>query len=172
MVELRHIMFLEVDNDNLIAKTADLATEIWTEHYCSVISPEQVKYMLEKFQSPEAIARQIRQGCRYFLIEIETEYVGYFSARLDSDELFLSKFYIKKSCRGKGLGRETFDFIEKLAIDNGLKLIALTVNKNNKTSIKIYKKLGFILAGKVVTDIGNGFVMDDYRMEKQIAAQS
>ncbi len=161
-------MFLEVDNDNLIEKTAGLAAEIWTEHYLPIIGPEQVKYMLDKFQSAAAIAGQIHKGYRYFLIEDEMDYVGYFAARFDNDALFLSKFYVKKSCRGKGLGRATFNFIEKLAMDNGLELITLTVNKRNKDSIKVYKKLGFIIAEKVVTDIGNGFVMDDYKMEKQI----
>ncbi|MBN2842026.1 MAG: GNAT family N-acetyltransferase [Sedimentisphaerales bacterium] len=162
-------MFLEVDNDNLIAKTAALATEIWTEHYLPIIGPEQVSYMLAKFQSPAAIASQIRQGYRYFLIEDEMAAItGYFAVRIDSNGMFLSKFYVKRSCRGKGLGRQAFAFIEKLATDNGLGLIWLTVNKNNTASIKIYKKLGFIIADKVVTDIGNGYVMDDYKMEKQL----
>jgi RimJ/RimL family protein N-acetyltransferase len=42
------------------------------------------------------------------------------------------------------------------------------VNKNNVNSIKVYEKLGFKKTGPVIQDIGNGFVMDDYKMEKDI----
>ena len=43
-----------------------------------------------------------------------------------------------------------------------------TVNLNNINAIKTYEKLGFINAGPVVADIGNGFVMDDFEMKKSL----
>ena len=43
----------------------------------------------------------------------------------------------------------------------------LTVNKYNSSSIEVYKKRGFEITDAAVTDIGSGFVMDDYIMEKQ-----
>lgn len=45
------------------------------------------------------------------------------------------------------------------------KKIQLTVNKHNINSINAYKKWGFKTIDSVVTDIGSGFVMDDYIME-------
>ena len=42
-----------------IAAVAALARETWTRHYVPIIGVAQVEYMLEKFQSEEAIARQI-----------------------------------------------------------------------------------------------------------------
>lgn len=44
------------------------------------------------------------------------------------------------------------------------------MNKYNTASIKVYKNLGFIIADSIVADIGNGFVMDDYIMEKKLLA--
>ena len=42
------------------------------------------------------------------------------------------------------------------------------VNKNNKDAIEKYIHLGFKQIDFVVPDIGNGYVMDDYVMEKII----
>ena len=50
----------------------------------------------------------------------------------------------------------------------GLGKITLTVNKNNAIAIEAYRKMGFENAGSIVTDIGGGFVMDDYKMEKSV----
>jgi len=44
----------------------------------------------------------------------------------------------------------------------------LTVNKDNADSIAFYRRVGFGIAGSSVTDIGGGFVMDDYRMSKSV----
>ena len=78
----------------------------------------------------------------------------------------MSKLYIKSSERGKKFGRKAINFIENLAKEKMLYKITLTVNKNNVNSINAYKKMGFVNTGSVVKDIGNGFVMDDYKMEK------
>jgi hypothetical protein len=42
------------------------------------------------------------------------------------------------------------------------------VNKYNSQPIAVYEKLGFRVVAAVVQDIGGGFVMDDYRMEKTL----
>ena len=47
----------------------------------------------------------------------------------------------------------------------GLKSIYLTVNKYNDRTIAIYHHMGFVQIDDVVTDIGGGFVMDDYILE-------
>jgi ribosomal protein S18 acetylase RimI-like enzyme len=60
------------------------------------------------------------------------------------------------------------EFIEQLARDRGLKLLWLTVNKGNP-AVNAYKRLGFRIVAAVVMDIGGGFVMDDFRMEKVLA---
>ena len=41
-------------------------------------------------------------------------------------------------------------------------MIWLTVNKRNDDSIAIYKKFGMEIIRSEVTDIGSGYVMDDY----------
>jgi GNAT superfamily N-acetyltransferase len=81
--------------------------------------------------------------------------------------LFLSKLYLLRDARGAGTGRVCMEFIEQLARRRGLNLLWLTVNKGNP-AVKAYERLGFRIAADLVMDIGGGYVMDDFRMEKQL----
>ena len=63
---------------------------------------------------------------------------------------------------------KAFDKIKELAKNFGYSSIRLTVNKNNKKTINAYLKYRFAIIDKAVTDIGNGFVMDDYIMSYTI----
>ncbi|MEN8797925.1 MAG: GNAT family N-acetyltransferase [Flavobacteriaceae bacterium] len=149
-----------------IALVVALADSIWREHYTPIIGRDQVDYMLLNFQSAEAIKSQIDEGASYYLLLHNNSPAGYFSFYLKESELFLSKIYLRKSLRGKGLGGKMLDFIQDEAANNGLKQISLTVNKNNTKTIAAYSKLGFRKVKPLVIDIGNGFVMDDFLMEK------
>ena len=61
-----------------------------------------------------------------------------------------------------------FEEIKELTKQCGLNKIRLTVNKYNANTIKAYKKWGLNTVESTVTDIGDGFVMDDYIMEYSI----
>jgi len=50
----------------------------------------------------------------------------------------------------------------------GLTRLWLTINKRNPV-LQIYERLGFVRTAAIVMDIGGGFVMDDFRMEKDVA---
>jgi RimJ/RimL family protein N-acetyltransferase len=164
-------MFVPVISDNHIETVESLAREIWTEHYTPMIGSAQVDYMLGHFQSRKAISGQIKAGSLYFLIRETGVFIGYLAVEPKADELFLSKVYVMRSKRGKGYGRKAVQFVETLAREGNFGRIALTVNKNNTDSIKAYEKLGFRNTGALVQDIGSGFVMDDYRMEKAVTAE-
>ncbi len=144
-----------------------LAKEIWSQHYLPIIGQEQVDYMLSKYQSVDAITQSIADGYIYYIAYYEKEPCGYSAIKPD-EGILLSKFYVKKNIRGKGLGKAMLCTIYKYAEDSNINRIWLTCNKYNSKSINIYKKLGFSIVDKVVTDIGNGFVMDDYIMEKYL----
>ncbi len=149
-----------------IAVVVDLADEIWREHYIPIIGQAQVDYMLEKYQSARAIKQQLEEGVTYYIIVYKDIDIGYLSYYFKEDSLFLSKIYVKSSGRGKGLGGKAVRFLEDEARKNSLNSISLTVNKNNSRSIEAYRKMGFKILKAIVMDIGGGFVMDDYIMEK------
>lgn len=150
------------------SQIAKLAKVIWQEHYISIIGKPQVDYMLDKYQSAIAIEAQVVNGFEYFVITYEKAPVGYISIKKGVTALFLSKIYVLSGYRGKKIGKTAITFIEEKAKSYQLKRIRLTVNINNTKAIKAYEALGFVTTGTLVTDIGNGFVMDDYEMVKTI----
>ena len=102
----------QVDGPGRIDAVARLAREIWTRHYVPIIGAPQVNYMLAKFQSPEAIARQIAsEGYEYYL----APNVGYFALVPDLalKSVLLSKIYVVAAKRGTGLGRAMAAFAER-----------------------------------------------------------
>ncbi len=158
-----------VENPKQVAEVAALAKEIWTQHYVPIIGAAQVEYMLEKFQSAEAIERQIAaEGCEYDL----APGAGYLALDpdLEKKSVLLSKIYVREARRGTGLGRAMVEFAEKRCVELGCRELWLTVNKNNAGSIAFYERMGFHKTREVVTDIGGGFAMDDWWMAKSITA--
>ncbi|WP_223548520.1 GNAT family N-acetyltransferase [Aestuariivivens sp. NBU2969] len=149
----------------IVAKLADI---IWREHYIPMVGKAQIDYMLEKFQSAKVIGEQSNQGYEYYLINFNTTPVGYISIKKEDDSLFLSKIYVLSNHRGKKIGKTALQFVEKKAKASRINNITLTVNKNNYNSILVYEKLGFKNIGPAVKDIGNGFIMDDYKMVKKL----
>jgi len=161
--------YTQVITDAQIKMVAGLAREIWTEHFTAIIGADQVSYMLDNIQSENAIAEQIRnKEYTYYLIEENEQPIGYCAIARQENVLFLSKLYILKTMRGKGIARKTIDFIKAIAFEKKLEKITLTVNKNNSGPIEAYEKLGFVNTGPIVQDIGGGFIMDDYKMELKI----
>jgi len=145
-----------------------LAHDIWNEHYTPIIGKTQVDYMLDKFQNVDAMLKQIENNYKYFIINYNKTDIGYLAFKINDFDLFLSKIYILKDFRGKSFGKQAMDFVSKQAEVSECKTITLTVNKNNSNSIKVYEKIGFINIEKLVQDIGCGFVMDDYKMVKNL----
>ena len=160
----------EVRSPEEIRTVVDLAREIWTEHYVPIIGQAQVDYMLAGFQSEAAVADQIREGYRYFVIRADGRPAGYLAVAADPStrRMLLSKIYVLKSQRGRGLGRTAIACVEELCRETGMEVLWLRVNKNNQDSIGVYERCGFVKTGVVVSDIGNGFVMDDFQLEKRV----
>ena len=147
---------------------SQLAFVIWEEHYTKIIGPAQVEYMLHKFQSATAIENQVVEGFQYYLVFTDKIPVGYLSFNKKENTLFLSKIYVLSIERGKGVGKFMMEFLGQKAADLNLQSISLTVNKSNTKSIDAYKKMGFVKIESIITDIGSGFVMDDFVMNKEI----
>ncbi|MDD5016877.1 MAG: GNAT family N-acetyltransferase [Eubacteriales bacterium] len=143
-----------------------LARQIWEQHYTPIIGADQVTYMLENFQSRSAIENDIASGYIYYIAYAADIPCGYCSIKHDDDGLFLSKLYVRQAHRGKGIARAMLEHIDAYAKQHGMNRIRLTCNKRNTGSLSAYQKLGFAQIDACVTDIGGGFVMNDYVLEK------
>lgn len=163
--------FRAISTSDDLQQIETLAHEIWEEHYTSIIGAKQVAYMLEKFQSLEAMQKQVAEGYEYFRIQEADQLVGYLSFKEEADGFFLSKVYVHSSARGKGFGKAAIEFVKTEAQKRGLSQIRLTVNKYNHNSITAYLKMGFEKTRELVMDIGQGYVMDDYEMALLIGSQ-
>jgi RimJ/RimL family protein N-acetyltransferase len=160
---------IEANSKDLIKKAVEIAGEVWRQYYPSIISKEQIEYMLEKFQSFDAVSEQIaNENYRYFLMKEGGVFEGFFAIAPKDNSLFLSKIYIKQAKRGLGFAKKSISFIKDIAEKEGFDNIILTVNRGNEPSIKAYLKLGFKISGEVDADIGGGYVMNDYEMRLEV----
>ena len=161
---------IPVETSAQVAAVAALARAVWSEHYVPIIGQAQVDYMLDAFQSGQAIDGQLAEGYEYYLLSDGERNTGYLAVVPDAEAgtLMLSKLYVVKAERGRGYGRMMIDFARRLSRERGLKTLWLTVNKHNTESIAWYRRMGFVSVGPTVQDIGGGFVMDDYRMEMTV----
>ena len=162
------MMIREIFSQADVRRLAKVAREVWREANVAFCTPEQVEYMIEKYQSFEAITSQLMQGYRYFLIEEGDEILGYFGVQPQGERLFLSKFYILKQNRGRGLFSLGLQRMIEICREDNLESIYLTVNRNNTRAYKVYIHKGFTVIAEECADIGFGFVMDDYIMKYNI----
>lgn len=152
---------------------AKLAASIWREYWPAFLGAEQTEYMVDRFQSLCAIERDMREHAHeYWFIRAtdDDRVVGYTGGHVEyeTNRFFISKIYLLAAERGKHFASEVVRFYEELCRERGLRAMYLTVNKGNELGIRAYSGNGFDVIDAVVTDIGHGFVMDDYIMEKPV----
>ncbi len=150
-----------------LGELAELAGRIWTEHYLPIIGAAQVAYMVEKFQSEQAIAEHLWRGQRYYFLRWGGADAGFMGIEKPEGTLFLSKLYVDKAYRGRKISRAALAFLSELCRREGLSSIWLTVNKRNGNSIAAYRALGFSTIREQTVEIGGGFVTDDFVMQRE-----
>jgi GNAT superfamily N-acetyltransferase len=146
-----------------------LAHQIWPSAYGHILSGEQLQYMLQLFYSPAALTKQIQQQHHFLLAELDGEAVGFasFSASNHPGMYKLHKIYVRTDIQGKGLGKTLIDaVVSAIKIEHATALY-LNVNRYNKAKT-FYEKFGFAVIAEEDIDIGNGYFMNDYVMEKLV----
>lgn len=163
------LRFEEYTTDEQLTALADAADKIWHECFPGIISDGQIDYMVEKFQSFDAMKRQIaEEGYHYFAVVIDEVIAGYYAVaersagKLYGKGLYLSKLYLRADMRRKGLASMMLREVKKYARREGCELIWLTVNRENVHAIEVYKHFGMRLLREQKADIGGGYYMDDY----------
>lgn len=157
-----------------IAPVCALAREIWMQHYPGIITVRQIEYMLAQRYSPAAIRMQLQAGeAGWDKLEVRGELCGFASYERGTEAraMKLDKLYVHQLVRGKGYGAALIDHVAKVARRQGMDKLTLQVNKYNHGSVAAYLRVGFKVAKTVKVDIGNGFFMDDYVMEKEVRGE-
>jgi ribosomal protein S18 acetylase RimI-like enzyme len=134
-----------------------------------MISEEQIEYMLAQRYSPEAMTDAVASGRLCFELLLREDEPVAFAAHGPinaTTEFKLQQLYVHPDWQGQGLGGLLLDHVEKLARQTGHVAITLTVNRRNTRARALYEQRGFRVRRETQIEIGNGFVMDDYVMEK------
>lgn len=151
--------------DTLVA----LARVIWRQHYPAIISPAQIEYMLAQRYAPELVRAQLDQaGMRWLVAHTDQRMVGFAHYFPDAgpERMKLDKLYVHPDARRVGVGAALLARIEAETRAQGCNRLVLRTNRHNAVALAAYRKYGFKIIGEIVTDIGGGFVMDDYALEK------
>ncbi|HTA63691.1 MAG TPA: GNAT family N-acetyltransferase [Bacteroidia bacterium] len=141
-----------------------LARIIWDKHYITIISQQQIDFMLGKMYSFEALKKQTEEGHNiYLIVNDNAEEVGFVSVSSDNEGNFwLHKFYILQQKQHIGLGSLVFkQLFNDLYQPN---TIRLNVNRQNFKSVNFYFKLGFKIEKVNDLEVGNDYFMNDFVM--------
>ena len=150
---------------------AALAAVTWRACYPGIITMEQIDYMLVRMYAPEVLRDEIRsQDVRYDRLLVNCELAGFAShgPTTEAGVTKLHKLYLLPELHGRGLGSRLLQHVEREVRHPGARRLILSVNKRNAKAIAAYQRNGFVIADSVVTDIGHGFVMDDFIMAKKL----
>ncbi len=165
------VSFSSVTTEQDQEALAKLADEIWHEYWPALIGDAQTNYMVENFQSLDAIKRDMAENAYeyWFIVDETGKTVGYTGGHEEpqTSRFFISKIYLLAEERGKHYASQVIAFYTMLCRNRDLHSMYLTVNKHNDLGIRAYLGKGFVTIESVETDIGNGFIMDDYVMEKE-----
>ena len=160
-----------------------LARRIVPDFYAPFFDKATAEYLVESGHTAAALAAQVAKGYRHYLIgagetsgeagetlsEAGGRAVGYFALGLREDDgVLLSHFYILREYRGRGLGQLAMEFIDRQVTAMGARRIELFVLRENIAAVGLYRKNGYVVAGEVLTRLGNGAVLEDYLMRKAI----
>lgn len=147
-----------------------IALDTWPDTFGNILSKKQIEYMLEWMYSLDSIKQQIQNGHVFVLIKNKAAYLGYASFEFNyknENKTKIHKLYVLPNNQGKGLGSFLMNFIGQKALEKQNSALILNVNRFNK-SVQYYHKIGFKTVKQENIDIGNGFVMEDFVMEKNL----
>ncbi|MET4082364.1 ribosomal protein S18 acetylase RimI-like enzyme [Pedobacter sp. UYP30] len=148
----------------------NLAKDIWPSAYLEIIGQAQVDYMLDKMYNATELSKQMAEGHIFLIAEQHHQALGFAGFSLVDAEAHtykLHKLYVLPETQGTGLGWKLVDEVLKFVRAVKGKTLLLNVNKFNKARF-FYEKLGFEIIEDVKIDIGGGFFMDDFVMEKKV----
>lgn len=155
---------------NDIPAIQEIANKTWPATYGAILSKEQVEFMMNMMYSDNSLLQQIQKQHQFFIVSEGIHDLGFVSIEHRfKNELItrIHKIYVLPETQGKGIGKLLLDKVVSLAKENDSNTISLNVNRFNK-AYAFYKKIGFEIVGEENIAIGNGYLMEDFKMEMKI----
>jgi len=152
-----------------VATIGRLAHEIWWPTYRKLLPYGQIRMMLAKLYSDEAITQQLQSGQRFSLVlrgGAAVGFVGYQQKPSDPGVMRLEKLYVHPSEQGRGTGKQLINYVVQCALDAHCHCVELNVYQRNPARA-FYERQGFTI--KDTVDIPfHGYVLQDYIMRKPL----
>ena len=165
-------MMITVATKEQLPIVRDLAYKIWPSAYGEILSKIQLDFMLDTFYSIESLEMQMLEKNQIFMLIQENDvYLGYCAYELNidnSNKTKLHKIYVLPETQGKGVGNRLLKEVEDITKKAGNSHLILNVNRFNKAQ-EFYKYKGFVITEEVNIEIGHGYLMEDYVMEKNLS---
>ncbi|SFM65941.1 Ribosomal protein S18 acetylase RimI [Ectothiorhodospira mobilis] len=162
---------IHIATQDHLSEIAYLARRIWHQCYPGIISREQIEYMLARMYSEPTLARDLAQGVTYYRLLHGERPAGFAACGPDAcghGQAWLHKLYVLAEHQGRGAGRALIERACADAAAAGHRLMLLRVNRENTRAIRAYQRCGFSLRETRCDDIGGGFVMDDYILQRRL----
>ncbi len=145
-----------------------IAYETWPVAYGQILPEAQLKYMLDLFYNPAALHQQITEQHHFFIALSKFTPVGFAAFSQIGTGIFkLQKLYVLPHVQKSGAGVALLKTIEDTARSMEGTKLALNVNRMN-SALSFYIKQGYTIAGEEDIDIGSGYYMNDYLLEKAL----
>lgn len=164
------MILLRKGKEEDINSIQEIANKTWPDAYRSLISQEQIEYMLKKMYNRGELLSQLQQGYTFLMAEEDDKDLGFavFSILDSAHHIYkLHKLYVLPEAHGMGVGKLLINEVVNLARRAGGLSLELNVNRENK-AVEFYKTAGFSVKETMDLDIGNGFLMNDYVMHKPL----
>jgi len=149
----------------------EIAHQTFHVTYLPLQPKEKVDYLFGLMYNPPSLLEQMKNRQRFILAKDETGYLGFASFEINCKNLSVTKIhkiYILPTAQGRGVGKKLIDTITSMACENKNQTLSLNVFRKNP-AIEFYKRIGFKIADEINIDVGNGFMMNDYVMEKKLS---
>ncbi|MEN3354105.1 MAG: diamine N-acetyltransferase [Betaproteobacteria bacterium] len=148
-----------------------LACDIWRQHYPAIIGTAQTEYMLAQRYARSVVLGELAEARVWWDVLRERGRMVAFASSFPGEaarEMKLDKLYVRPDRQRRGYGGTLIAHTCARAKRLSYERVVLAVNRQNANAIAAYLKHGFRIREAVVKDIGCGFVMDDYIMERAV----
>lgn len=150
-------------------KFLDMLKQLDNETNNMMFEPGERKTTIEEMESD--IIKINETKSLILIVEDNQKIVGFLSAERGFANRIKHSAYIVigllKEYRGKRMGVNLFEEMEKWALESDITRLELTVMVDNESAVHLYKKMGFKIEGtKEKSLIVNGKYVDEYYMGK------
>jgi ribosomal protein S18 acetylase RimI-like enzyme len=164
------MVYIIEGNEEHIPAIVQMAEKTWRATYSTILSTDQLDYMLKTIYGQEELTKVIQNGSQKFLLLKDSNgFQGFvsFGPRSENPDIFkIHKLYVLPANQGKGYGTILIEEVKKRLRPSGVTTLDLNVNRYNPAK-EFYGKLGFEIVREEDVPIGP-YWMNDYVMRLRI----